>query len=233
MDKRELDDSIDLPPLPQVKADQLQRIEAAIVAGLKPVRPLAPPAAYIAAFSGLFVAVCAVSCYAMAGQQGWDALTDLQRFLIFIPMIATVALLAFSTVRQMVPAARHSRSTATAGAGLFVLMVAIMAAVFRPIHESAFVSTGLVCFRTGMLFAIPTAFLFSLLLTRGAGLSPALTGATAGGLAGLAGLAVLEIHCPNLDLYHIFTWHISVVLLCAILGLLFSSLISRLAHVSR
>lgn len=220
MRDRELDELIDLPPLPPLPADCLKQIEAAVIADLKPVRPLAPPGVYFAAFAGIFIAICALSCYCIAGQSGWDALGHLQRILVFIPLLAIASLLVFSIVRQMTPAARATRSTAIFGAGLFVLLVAVITIVFHPIHESAFVRDGLGCFRIGILFAIPTAFLLALLLRRGSGLSPPLTGATAGGLAGLAGLTVLEIHCPNLDLFHIIAWHISVVLLSAIAGLM-------------
>ena len=38
-------------------------------------------------------------------------------------------------------------------------------------------------------------------------LSPGLTGTIAGGLAGLVGWVVLELQCPNLNLYHILAWH--------------------------
>jgi hypothetical protein len=60
-------------------------------------------------------------------------------------------------------------------------------------------------------------------LRRAAALSPALMGATAGGLAGLLGLLVLEIHCPNHNLYHILVWHLSVTAVCVVLGFVFSS----------
>ena len=86
-------------------------------------------------------------------------------------------------------------------------------------HETAFVPDGLACLRTGMTYSIPAALLFWVLLSRGAVLYPKLTGAAAGGFAGLIGVSVLEVGCPNLDLYHILVWHLGVILLCAIGGL--------------
>jgi hypothetical protein len=218
--------TIDFHPIPPLPPDRLKQIEAALIADLKPVRPLAPPSVYFTAFAGLLVAICMVGSY-FAGPHGWRALSELQRAAIFVPLAAITALLAFSVARQMAPAAQHARSTALVSVALFIVLLLIMAVVFQPAQESAFVRHGLVCFRTGMLFAIPAAVVFALLLSRGAALSPLLTGATAGGLAGLAGLAVLEMHCPNLNVYHIIVWHVSVTLVCVVAGFVFSSVTFR------
>lgn len=233
MRDRDLDDLMGMPQLPPVPAGRLKEIESAIIGDLKPVRPLAPASAYIAAFAAIFTAACAVSCYLIAGQAGWNALTGTERLLVFVPLLAATLLGVVSIVRQMAPAARFARTTVELGAGLFVLLIVIMTAIFHPVREATFVGAGLGCFRLGMFFAVPTAALFAMLLARGAGLSPTLTGATAGGLSGLAGLAVLEIHCPNLNLLHILAWHISVVLVCAAAGILISSATFRLSHVRR
>jgi hypothetical protein len=48
---------------------------------------------------------------------------------------------------------------------------------------------------------------------------PRVTGATAGALAGLSGLTVLEIFCPNLNAYHILVWHMGAVLASAVGGM--------------
>ncbi len=208
-----------LPPLP---SDRVKQIEATLIADLKPVRPIAPSSVYQTAFAGLFVAISIVGG-TILGQYGWRGLSELQKIAVFVPLAAITALLVFSIARQMIPAARHARSSALFSAGLFVVLLMIMSVMFRSEQESAFVRHGLVCFRTGMSFAIPAAFLFALLLRRGAALSPLLTGATAGALAGLVGLAVLEIHCGNLNVYHIVVWHVSVTLVCVVAGLVFSS----------
>jgi hypothetical protein len=42
----------------------------------------------------------------------------------------------------------------------------------------------------------------------------------AGTLAGLAGLGMLELHCPNFQLAHVLVWHIAVVLLSGAAGAL-------------
>jgi hypothetical protein len=96
-----------------------------------------------------------------------------------------------------------------AGLGAIIALCAIL---FRPHSETAFVPTGLVCLRIGLECAVPAALLLWVVLRRGAVLSPVAAGATAGSLAGLAGLIVLEIFCPNLNRNHILVWHVGAVL---------------------
>jgi hypothetical protein len=214
--------TIDYQALPPLPPDRLKQIEAALIADLNPVRPIAPSGVYLAAFAGLFAAISIVGG-AILGEDGWRALSELQKISMFVPLTAITALLAFSIARQMIPAAKYARSSALFSTGLFVVLLLIVSVTFRPEQETGFVRHGLLCFRTGLLFAIPAAFLFTMLLRRGATLSPLLTGATAGGLAGLVGLAVLEMHCGNLNVYHIVVWHVSVTLVCVVAGFIFSS----------
>jgi hypothetical protein len=57
------------------------------------------------------------------------------------------------------------------------------------------------------------------LLRQGAVLSPRVTGAMAGLLAGLVGTSVLEINCSNFNVLHILMWHLGVAALSAVAGL--------------
>jgi len=59
---------------------------------------------------------------------------------------------------------------------------------------------------------------FWLVLRRGAILSPAMTGAATGLLAGLVGTSALEIHCPNLHVGHILVSHLGVAVLGTTVG---------------
>jgi len=220
--RQEIDHLLDTASLSAVPEQRVKQIEGVMVANLRPVRPLASRGIYFAAFAGIFVAVCVASWLGIPAR-GWQALSDLQRTLVFAPMIAIAALLAFSLVRQMTPADGYSRSTAMLAASLFLWLLVFMLLVFRPLPEPAFLYDAEGCFRMGMMFAIPAAIMVAWLFSRGAPLHPGLAGATAGGLAGLTGLAVLEIHCPILNLYHILTAHVSVTLVCALLGYIFSS----------
>jgi hypothetical protein len=202
---------------------RLKEIQAGVVGDLNPVRPLAPAGIYFAAFAVIFAAVSVVSGYYIAGHFGWDALSNLQKSLVFFALIATAALLVFSLVRQMTPGAKYMQSAAVYAAGLFALLLALMPLLFHPEPEPGFLNDAWICFRAGVLFALPAAVLITLLFRRGAPTSRPLAGATVGGLAGLAGMTALEIHCPNLNVYHIVASHVSVSLVCAIAGFIFSS----------
>jgi hypothetical protein len=148
----------------------------------------------------------------LLGTDGWRALSIFQRIAVFSPLAVCAGLLALSLVRLMAPGGKHVISPTRLSIG-FLPLALIIATVFHSRQESGFVAAGLICLRTGLSCAVPAAALFWLLLRRGAILYPGLTGAVAGGLAGLVGLMVLEVRCPNLSGYHILVWHWGVAFL--------------------
>ena len=81
-------------------------------------------------------------------------------------------------------------------------------------------TTGIACIRNGLVNSIPALFGFWLLLRRGAILHAKLVGAAAGMLGGLAGLTVLELSCPNVNVFHILVWHCGGVLISSVGGAL-------------
>ncbi|HWB97785.1 MAG TPA: NrsF family protein, partial [Bryobacteraceae bacterium] len=52
-------------------------------------------------------------------------------------------------------------------------------------------------------------------------------GVAAGAFAGLAGIGMLELHCPNLAAMHVMVWHVAVLVVSGILGGLAGWLIRR------
>jgi hypothetical protein len=106
----------------------------------------------------------------------------------------------------------------------------MMAATFRSQRDSAFMASGLMCMKNGLTYAIPAAFLLWLTVRRGAVLFPKLIGAAAGGLAGLIGLSVLEVNCPNLNVFHILVWHGGVVLISSLGGALAGAVAESIDH---
>jgi hypothetical protein len=205
---------------------RLKQIQAAIKEDLRPVRPLASSGVFLLAFMLISVAVVAIGPL-LLGVNGWNALSSIQRMTIFTALTADAILLAVSVVRQMAPGGKHSISPRLLPIGVLALLILVTGVVFHVRHESAFVPDGLACLRNGLTYSIPAALLFWFLLSRGAVLYPKLTGAAAGGFAGLIGVSVLEVGCPNLDLYHILVWHLGVILLCAIGGLSLGAVLDR------
>jgi len=197
---------------------RLKQIQAAIKEDLRPVRPLASSGVFLLAFMFISLAVVVIGSL-LLGVNGWNALSGIQRITIFAALTASGFQLAISVVLQMVPGGKHSISPWLLPIGILVGLILAAALIFQVRHETAFVPDGLACLRTGMTYSIPAALLFWILLSRGAVLYPKLTGAAAGGFAGLIGVSVLEVECANLDLYHILVWHLGVILLCAIGGL--------------
>jgi hypothetical protein len=201
-------------PLPEL----LQRIADGVAADLKPVKPLAPEGVR---FLALIVALAMVAAVANAvlGIAGWLALSELQRLAVFSALGASAGLLAFSLVRQSVPGSRLVLPPGLLVTAVLCAMASAFGVLFRPREESTFVATGLVCLRIGLECAIPAGIVFWTILRRGAVLNPALTGATAGALAGLSGLTALEILCPNPNVHHILVWHLGGTLASAAGGL--------------
>jgi hypothetical protein len=123
-------------------------------------------------------------------------------------------------VRQMVPGSKHVIAPAALPIAILAALMLMIAATFRSQQESAFIAGGLTCMKNGLTYSIPAAFLLWLILRRGAILSPKLIGAAGGGLAGLIGLSVLEVNCPNLNVFHILVWHGGVILITSLGGAL-------------
>ena len=135
-------------------------------------------------------------------------------------LAASAILLAISLVRQIVPGSKHTFSPATLPLAIWTGLMTMMATTFRSKQDSTFMASGLTCMKNGLTYAIPAAFLLWLTLRRGAILFPKLMGAAAGGLAGLIGLSVLEVNCPNLNVFHVLVWHGGVILISSLGGVL-------------
>jgi hypothetical protein len=198
--------------------EQLDRIKGRLLADLKLARPLPPTGVMVFALMFILVVIAAAGGAAL-GIAGWRALSLLQKITVFTALLAGAGILACATAWLMVPGTRLTLSPYFYVFAVLGVMTAICSTLFDPHKESTFVSTGLVCLRIGLECAVSATLLFWLLLRRGAILNPMLMGATEGALAGLSGLAVLELFCPNLNEYHILVWHLGSLLVSTVGGL--------------
>jgi hypothetical protein len=214
---------------PVPSESQLKQIQTGIVENLQKVRPLPPSRVFLAACAFIFLFVAAAGVLRL-GTNGWAALNLWQRAGVFSSLGASATLLASSMVRLMVPGSRHILPPAALPVGILLALMLVIATAFRSHGELAFVANGLVCMKNGLTYSAPAAFLFWLLLRRGAILSPKLIGAATGGLAGLIGLSVLEVNCPNLNIFHILVWHWGVVLVSSLAGALVGTTAEYFGH---
>jgi hypothetical protein len=197
----------------------LRRLQAGVSKDLKPVRPLPKPHIFLLASAIVFLSVVAIGAL-LLGTTGWHVLNMVQRTAVFVTLAASAVLLANSMVQQMVPGSKHAFAPATLPTAILIGLMLLIVATFRSQRESAFILGGLACMKNGLLFSVPAAFLLWLILRRGALLLPKLIGTAVGGLAGLSGLSVLEVNCPNLNVFHILVWHGGVVVIGSLGGAL-------------
>lgn len=216
---QELVRSLDLPvPTHLPSPATLQQIAEGMAADLRPVRPVAPASYFLGAFVGIFVAIVALGVYGL-GALAIAVMTPLQTVAILSTLVIGTGLLASSLVHQMVPGSRHGISPRLLPVGITISLIVAIAVLFQFQHERDFWGNAWACIRVGTPIGVLAAVPFWLVLRRGAILSPTMTGAATGLLAGLAGASVLEIHCPNLDAWHILVSHLGVAILCTLAGL--------------
>lgn len=227
MKDAEIDEMLDKAAhVPHVlQSELMNRIADSIAPSLRPVRPLAPM--WLLAFA-VFLAGAAVALVgaARAGFQGGEALSMPARLLIFGSLALLTGTAAAQIVREWTPGSRRIHSGAILAASSVTLLV-VFAVLFHDYQAHHFLSSGLTCLVTGLLHAVPAAFLAWLLLRRGYVVNSVSAGLIAGTFAGLAGLTMLELHCPNFEAPHVLVWHTLVVPVGAALGALAGWILRR------
>jgi hypothetical protein len=133
----------------------------------------------------------------------------------------SVLVLAHLLAQQMTPGSRYRAVFQVWLAVPVVALFAATASLYGDEFKPDYVAWAMNCLKIGTACAAISAPLFWLALRRGFVLHPIAHGATAGLLAGLVGVTVLEIYCPYLDRFHIFVSHIGVAVLAALAGAVF------------
>lgn len=210
----------------------VREIGRRIAADMRPVRPVAPSHHFFAAFAAILVLMVAIGVYRI-GAFALAVLSRWQAGAILGALAGCAGLLAFSLTQQMVPGSRHRIHPNRLPVFIVSSLILVMAISLQPQHENALWTRNWFCLKSGAVLALAAAVPFGLLLRRGAVLSPRSTGATTGLLAGLAGTGMLEIHCPNLDLWHILVAHLGVAVFGATAGFVTGLAIEALSEHSR
>jgi len=200
----------------------LDRIAASIEPTLRPVRPM-PSAWVLAVGLGLIYLAVAVAGAARLGFYGVHKMTGVQT-LIFAALAILAGRVAMAWNSEMTPGSRRQESSAALLAIACALLLALFAILFPDLHTVRFMP-GVSCLKAGLLAAIPAAVAGWLLMRRGFAVNPASAGLAAGTLAGLAGVTMLEFHCPNFQLWHVVVWHTAVLPTSAAAGALLAKLV--------
>jgi len=97
------------PEIRRPSERQVKLIHASLLRDLRPVRPLAPPGVFLAAFAITFLTV-AILGIIQVHDHGWLVLSLLQKTIVFTSFALGAGDLALSLARQMRPGRRHSVS---------------------------------------------------------------------------------------------------------------------------
>ncbi len=194
----------------------VERAKASLGPSLVPVRPLASLRTFEAVFILVFAAVAVLGAVVFR-VRGFPLLSSLQRAVIFPVLLAAAAVAAIAAAREMRPAGGRRIGSLALALGVLVPLAAF-ALLFPNYDPGRFVPEGVKCLTAGLACAIPAAIVISLILRRGFVLDSPAAGIAAGTLAGLAGIAMLELHCPILKAPHIMFWHVAVVWISGIGG---------------
>lgn len=196
--------------LPQeVDAGVVERAKLSVVSALQPVRLLGSSRAFVAI---LFIVSAAVAILGalVFGVRGFPVLSGIQRAVIFPLLVAAAVMAAVAGLREMRPAGGRRIGSLVLALSVLVPLAAF-AFLFRSYDPGNFVPDGVKCLTAGLACSIPAAIIAALVLRRGFVLDWPSAGIAAGTLAGLAGIAMLELHCAILKAPHIMVWHVAVV----------------------
>ncbi len=219
MNDREIDDILNKAAGagPGVDAALVERISKSIGAGLQPANAL--PAASLVA--GGMVLTCAVVAMAVAlglGLYGIRKMDATQAASIFALLVVLFFAVARLCVSEAVPGSRRLMAPWVSMLAICVAPAILFAALFQNYGTQHFVTEGVRCLSAGLATAIPAAALVWMMLRRGFAVDSVASGMARGALAGLAGLAMLELHCKVFDAPHILVWHNAVVAASGALG---------------
>jgi hypothetical protein len=195
----------------------LQSIAASLGPTLSPVRPLARNGLLAAAVFLLSAAVAFAGATRM-GFGGVTAMPMATRAIIFGLLTLCGCVASVHMVTQWVPGSRSRIGSSGLVALVSLALLIVFGFLFRDYHTSHFLVAGIACLATGVLFALPAGLLALWWLRRGWVVNPVAAGTAAGVVAGLAGVALLELHCTNFQASHILVWHMLVLPVSAVAG---------------
>ncbi len=202
----------------EVSPAVLDRIARSLRTSIQPVRPL-PPTWVL---TSRLLAMNSMVAGAGAVLSGFDAIGGLNpkgR----IAILVTLAILGYTTgresVSQFIPGSRHFVAPRVLVATIVALLFSVSAFLLRNYRTDHRITAGVACLTTGLICAAPAGLISAWILRRGFAVNPVSAGLVLGILSGIAGVAMLELHCANFQPLHLL-WHLLVVLVAGIVGAL-------------
>lgn len=198
----------------------LDRIRKTLLDELAPVRPLPSDGALIAIVFACLVlfSIAATVPFGFLAVQSFSAY---QKVLLYSTVAGCAALCSAAVVGQMIPGSNKNWQPSIPLPCSVISLAAITLTIFGDFGSTRFVYHGIPCLRLGMAMAIVAFGLICGFLRKGLVTSWLRAGAIGGGLAGLAGVSVLALHCPIQNAPHVLVWHIGVIVAAGLGGLLF------------
>jgi hypothetical protein len=214
----------------------LARASASMASSLQPVRPLPPPGR-IATWLFLISVSIAIAGASSIGFYGVRKLSVAAIAAIFPALAMFTWFAALLSVSTMTPGGFRWKNPALIEplmAKVWRLLIVIMvlwigldAVLFRDYGFDGFVQQGIPCLRAGLIVAAPAGIASWLVLRHGFAVNSQAAGFSAGMLAGLAGVMMLELHCPNFLAPHIMVWHTAVIPVSALAGSVLAAMFGR------
>jgi hypothetical protein len=204
---------------PQVDPAVLDRVSGAIRSSLNPVRPL-PPAWLLAGGLLLICAAVALAAGMLLGLHGVQKMSALEVGLIFPVLGILLWLSALLCTAEAIPGSRRPIAPWLLTVSGCMALAAVFGLLFRDYRTERFVSQGMTCLIAGLGLALPASLAVWWFLRRGFAVNSVAAGFARGTLAGMAGVTMLELHCPNFEAPHVMVWHIAVLPISAAVGML-------------
>ena len=195
----------------------LQQIESRILSDLRPVRRTRKERLLVAL---ALIFVCSVAFgVSRIGAYALAVMSPLQAAVMLAAVGVGAALTTYSLGSQIMPGSLHRIRPQILPLAVILSLALATVLLFQFQHERNFWAASWWCIRAGTKFGALAAVPLWLVSRRGAVLSPITTSLAGGLFAGLVGTAVLEIHCPILDAWHILFAHLGVPILFTALAI--------------
>jgi hypothetical protein len=193
-----------------VDPDLLDRVSNSMRASLRPVRPMPAPWVLASVLALICVAV-ALAGAMLLKPYGIQKMNALEIGLIFPVLGILICFASVLCVSEVIPGSRRPVAPWLLSVSGCLALAVVFALLFSDYGTERFVSQGMKCLTAGLLHALPVSIASGWVLSRGFAVNSVAGGLAKGTLAGLAGVTMLELHCPNFEAPHVMVWHIAVL----------------------